>query len=358
MEKRKILIADDEQVIRELFVRFLDREGYQVAAAKDGLDASERIEGEDYDIVILDLKMPGADGMNVVKRARDLGKDPTVIIITGHATIETAKDAMKQGCFDYITKPFDMKDMISIVKRALDSRAWAEEKKGLEEQLRLKERLASLAEMGAGVAHEINTVNTSVKLFLEMLEPGLPESGKEREELNIVLNEVRRAGKMISRFLNFTKPDDTQLAMADINQIIKKSLDVFRQRLVKQEINVSTRFSGSLSMIACDPIKMEEVFLNIFSNSIDAMAKGGKLCIRTQVKGEKVAIEALDTGIGIPAENLSKVYTPFFTTKASGTGLGLSIAHRIIDEHKGVMKIYSRQNKWTLVRIELPISVT
>ncbi len=357
MNRPKVLVADDEQVIRNLFERFLGKQGYSVSTAADGLSTLNEIEKNNYDMLILDLKMPKMEGIKALKAIRQLNKDLIIIIITGYATVDTAKEAIRQGCFDYITKPFNIKDVNIIIKRAFDMRRLVEEKRKLKEKLETAQRLASLAQMGAGVAHEVNTVLTSIKLFLEMLKPKLPELKKEGKDIDLILSEIERCEKLIVRFLSFAKPEKAEFFKTDINKIIKRSLRFFRYKLIKQKITVVTKQTKDMPAILCDPIQIEEVFLNIFSNSIDAMAGGGRLAVRSGVLGEKAVITIKDTGIGIPEEHMKKLYNPFFTTKPRGTGLGLSIVHRIISEHKGIVEIISEENKGTSVRIELPIRV-
>ncbi len=355
MKKPKVLVADDEQVIRDLFETFLGKQGYSVTTASNGFDALNKIKKNNYDMLILDLKMPRMDGMSVLNKIKELKKtDLIIIIITGYATVATAKEAMKKGCFDYITKPFDIEDVSIVIKRAIETRRLTEEKKRYQEQVKTSEKLAALAQMGSGVAHEVNTVLTTIKLYLEMLRTKLP-STKEGKNIDLVLEEVERAERMINRFLKFSKPVEADFLKTDINKVINRSLRFLKYRMEEQKIKVLNESNQMLPKIYCDPTKMEEVFLNIFSNSIDAMPKGGDLIIRSELSDKSVVIVISDTGIGIPPENMLKLFNPFFTSKPHGSGLGLSIIYRIISEHKGTVTINSDQNKRTDVRIELPI---
>jgi signal transduction histidine kinase len=355
-EKPRILVVDDEQVIRDLFEKFLSKEDYIVSTAVDGLEVLEKVRNDYYNMLILDLKMPKMEGMEVLDRVRDLNRDLIIIIVTGYATLETAKEAIKKGCFDYITKPFNIEDVSIIIKRAFDVKRWSEEKKKLQEQLRVAERLASLAQMGAGVVHEINTMLTSIKLFLEMLKSKLPQTQKEAKNINLVLEEIGHAEKLIVRFLSFTKPEKGEFIKADINKLIKQNLQIFKYKLEKNNIEVLLDFKDETIGVLCDPLQIGEVFLNLVSNSIDAMPEGGCLTISSEVKEKNAVVIVSDTGIGISSEDMEKVFDPFFTTKPHGTGLGLSIVHRIIQEHRGSIKISSEKDKGTSVQIELPIS--
>ncbi|GBE05838.1 MAG TPA: response regulator [Nitrospirae bacterium] len=354
MKKLRVLVADDEQVIRELFEKLLCRQGYVVNTAVDGVDALEKVKRSHYDMLILDLKMPRMNGMEVLYKTKELKKDFIIIIITGYATIETAKEAIKLGCFDYITKPFDAEYIDIVIKRAVEMHALAERKRKLREQIRVAEKLNALAHMGAGVAHEVNTVLTGVKLFLEMLKPELSTMKKGRN-ITLVLEEVERAETLIRRFLTFSKPDKSEFLRSDINKVLNRSLELLKYRFKKQKIKVSNMSGRELPRIACDPAKIEEVFLNVISNSIDSMNKGGELVIRSEVSNGNAAIVISDTGTGIPAENMPKLSDPFFTTRPHGIGLGLSIVYRIIEDHKGTISVTSKKGKGTVVRVELPI---
>lgn len=354
-EKPKILVTDDEQVIRDLFKKFLSKEGFLVSTAADGLDALDKIQNNSFDMLILDLMIPKMTGMELVDKIRQFNKDLIIIIITGYATVETAKEAIKKGCFDYITKPFDVEDVNIIIKRAFDIKRWSEEKKKLQEQLQIAEKLASLAQMGAGVAHETNTVLTSIKLFLEMWKSRLPDTQNEAKNIDVILEEIERAEKLISRFLNFSKPEKAEFLKTDINKLIRQNLQIFKYKLEKNKIELLLEFKDEAIELFCDPVQIDEVFLNLVSNSIDAMPCGGRLAIGCEVRDKKALIVVKDTGIGISQEDLKRVFDPFFTTKPHGTGLGLSIVHRVIEEHKGLINITSEKNKGTSVRIELPV---
>lgn len=354
-QKLHILVADDEKVIRDLFTRFLSKKGYAVFTASDGFEALHKIKGDNFDILIMDLKMPRMSGMELLEEIRELKGDLIIIVITGYATIETAKEAMKQGCFDYITKPFNLDDIDIIIKRALDMRNLTEQKKRLQEQLEIAQRLAFLALMGAGVAHEVNTVLTSTKLFLELQKPKLEKMDNDRN-IGIILDEIERAENLICRFLNFAKPREPEFVVTDINKVIKKSLQFLKFRFEKQKIEINEELNPQLPQIFCDPADMDEVFLNIFSNSIEAMTNGGRLRIKSEFGEADIIITISDNGTGILPQDMPKLFTPFFSTKRQGTGLGLSIVHRIIDEHKGVITINSDKDKGTTVCIELPIN--
>lgn len=355
MEMTKILVADDEEIITQLLCRILTKQGYDIEIAQDGQQALEKIKKTHFDMVICDLKMPNMDGLTLIKRLKRLNKDVMIIIITAYATVQTAKEAMKLGCYDYITKPFEAEELSIIIKRALEARRLAIEKQKLREHLARTERLASLGQMAAGMAHEVNTALTSIKLFIEMIQTRITGGKPEDKNFSVILAEIERAEDLIERFLDFAKPQSMEFRQVDTNKIIQRSLEFLEYRFKKQKIKIIKGLDRLLPKVLCDPAKMEGVFLNLFINSIEAMPKGGRFNIKTGVSDGQVIADISDTGCGISKNNLEKIFDPFFTTKSDGSGLGLSIVHRIIDEHKGAISITSQENKGTQVRIELPI---
>jgi len=200
--KPSVLIADDEEVIRDLFVELLTKQGYRVSMAIDGLDALHKIKEDNYDMLILDLKMPRMDGMEVLDKIREMNKNLIIIVITAYATLETAKKAIKQGCFDYIAKPFDAGDISSLIRSAFIMRKAFENNK---KEVEVTERLVSLTQMAGVVVNEVNTVLTSTKLFLEMLRPGVIK-GKKGKNIRLILSEIERAENLIATFLKFARP--------------------------------------------------------------------------------------------------------------------------------------------------------
>ncbi len=352
---KRILIADDEEVIRDVYVRTLASENYELSTCINGLEAIERIQKDNFDMLILDLKMPKMDGLAVLKEIKMMGKDLAVIIVTGYATITTVKETLKLGCFDYLVKPFNIEELKITIKRAFNLKMLRDKNLKLQAELQRSEKLASLAQMGAGVVHEVNTILTSIKLFLEMFGARKTNTPKDNENINLILEEINQAEKLTARFLNFTKSESSEHIKIDIRKIIRRSLEVFGPKFKKNDINVSTSFKNEVIEILGDPLEIEEVFLNLFTNSIEAMPKGGALAVSFEVKEKKAVLIISDTGIGISKEDITKVFNPFFTTKPRGSGLGLAIVYRIIEKHKGAISITSEKDKGANVCIELPV---
>ena len=233
------------------------------------------------------------------------------------------------------------------------------ERKEMDEQLIMTGRLASIGELASGIAHELNNPLTSVIGFSQLLmEKEMP--GDMREDLGIICSEAQRAAGTVKNLLTFARKHAPVKQVTQINNVIE---DVLKLRAYEQKVNnieVNRRFAPDLPEIMIDQFQMQQVFLNIIVNAEYFMTeahKRGTLAITTERVGNTVRISFADDGPGIPKENLSRLFSPFFTTKdvGKGTGLGLSICHGIVSEHRGKIYVRSQLGKGATFAVELPI---
>ncbi|MBW7898712.1 Sporulation kinase E [Candidatus Brocadiaceae bacterium B188] len=233
--------------------------------------------------------------------------------------------------------------------------------KKIEEQIRRSERLASIGELAASIAHEIRNPLGAISNSVGMLRRDLSLMGDDQKLFDMVVEETDRLNSIISNFLTFAHPAEYHFVRSDILEIIDETLFLLEQDArFHEEIRVVKMYENDIPEIYVDRNWIRKVFWNLLVNSFDAMPRGGKIFIRVRkpIGHDKNEIEIViaDTGIGIPPEIMRKIFEPFFTTKKSkGTGLGLSIVHRIVDNHSGVIDVRSKQNKGTIFTMRLPI---
>jgi two-component system NtrC family sensor kinase len=234
------------------------------------------------------------------------------------------------------------------------------DRKKMEEQLILTDRLASIGQLATGMAHELNNPLTSVTGFSEMLlEKDLPEDIKE--DLVTINREARRAANIVKGLLTFTGEQGTEKVLVDINSIIQGVLQLRSYEQRTRNIEVDTRFASDLPQVMGNGTQLQQVFINIVINAEQAMvgAHGmGKLTIATERIGDIVRVSITDDGPGISPDNMKKLFTPFFTTRevGKGTGLGLSICHGIVTEHGGKLYAKSELGSGATFVVDLPIS--
>ena len=229
------------------------------------------------------------------------------------------------------------------------------DRKNLEQQIVQTEKLATIGQLAAGIAHEIGTPLNIISGNAEYIQMDLKESDPGYKELTTIIEQTKRISVMI-KVLDFARPKILSLQPVDISSVITSVLDFVRRQSEKNGIEIETTFENGSPNVYGDPALLYQVFLNVIINSFHAMTKGGKLYLKTFIEDEereKVVIMVRDTGEGISPENLRKLFTPFFTTKEAGkgTGLGLAVTQRIVQEHSGSIEIQSEVEKGTTVTI-------
>jgi signal transduction histidine kinase len=219
------------------------------------------------------------------------------------------------------------------------------------------EKLQSLGQLAAGIAHEINNPLTNATLGIQTAKKRLMGTAAPDDpvvqKLDAVEKNIDKASVIARELLQFSRQQDAEAVPFNVNDVVRGALTLMKYRLRDAVIHHDL---GSVRDVVGDLGKMEQVFINILSNATDAMPEGGDIFITTEQQGDDVQIRISDTGAGIPPENLSRVFDPFFTTKetGSGTGLGLSICYGIVKQHGGTIEISSTQGKGTTVTVRLP----
>jgi PAS domain S-box-containing protein len=228
----------------------------------------------------------------------------------------------------------------------------------LEEQLQLSEKMASIGLLAAGVAHEVNTPLTGISSFVQMLMQGAEPEDPRTKVLEKIERQTFRAAKIVNGLLNLARPAQVDSGAVDVNGVINDVLSLLEHQLRTGRLQVRKELSASAPIVQGIEYKLQQVFLNLFLNARDAMPKGGWLTVVTRLDGETAVIEVADTGSGIPADQLSRIYDPFFTTKdiGKGTGLGLSITYGIVQEHNGTIGCDSAIGQGTRFTITLPLA--
>ena len=235
-----------------------------------------------------------------------------------------------------------------------------QDKANLEEQVRHADRLATIGQLAAGVAHELNEPLGSILGFAQLAQkcPGLPPQAER--DIEKILNASLYARDIVRKLLIFAREVPPQKIKVNLNQSVEEALNFFRSRFAKEGIELICSLSPDLPDVDGDPSQLNQVIINLMVNALQAMPHGGDLRIQTLPGENQVSLIIKDTGVGMSEEVLKKIFTPFFTTKevGHGTGLGLPVAHGIILSHGGSIKVKSRVGQGTRFEIRLPIEET
>lgn len=252
-----------------------------------------------------------------------------------------------------------------VVLREAELKETGVELKRSQEAAARSQQLAALGRLAAGVAHEIRTPLTSLKLYLESIEDDVDISLETEEDYQVAMTQIRRMEATINRFLDFARPQAPILTDIDPAELIEEALLVAGPRARQQETLILPEVSAVLPRVRGDKKQLGEVLVNLMINALEALNAGGKLRIRAMVENGGsdpaegaqafVRIDVEDTGPGIERPNLPRLFDPFFTTKATGTGLGLSIAFTTLQRHGGMIKVRSREGAGTVFSVLIPV---
>jgi two-component system NtrC family sensor kinase len=403
----RVLIAEDEPTTRRILSGVLLKMGYEVIAAADGAEAWGFLQKpEAPKLLLIDWMMPQLDGLSLCRRIRETSACGYVyiIMVTARESRPDLLAGFEAGADDYIAKPVDpeeLKARLRVGQRVLELED-AQKKAGL--QLLQSEKMASVGQLAAGVAHEINNptgfVSSNLKTLADyqadllhlidyyrrlnaFLEQGLKagidlsETGpmlqeikaiEQQVDIDFILNDIPqlieesregtdRIKKIVLDLKDFAHPGADKICEVDINRGIKSTLNVVWNEL-KYKATVSKEL-GDIPKIQGYPQQLNQVFMNLLINAAQAIREKGEIQIRTLAVDGCVDVVIADNGIGIPRENLSKIFDPFFTTKeiGSGTGLGLHVVHNIVRKHGGSIAVKSEVGQGTEFQIRLPISM-
>jgi signal transduction histidine kinase len=398
----KVLIADDEAVSRFRLKSFLEKWGHEVVTAGDGAAAWDLFGQGDFAVVITDWVMPEMDGLELIRHIRSCQRPGYVFIIllTAKVQKEDLIQGMEAGADDFIGKPFDQEELrvrLRAGERIVQlEKTLAEQNRALRQAqaaMIQTEKLASLGQLAAGVAHEINNPITYVTNNLIVLQRDslaaldvlmrysaaraslareeadlAAELGRREEDIDLSyiqqnlprlfqtsLKGLERVRDIVKNLRAFARLDETTFTEVDVNAALETTLEILRHELKQKAIRLETHYQP-LPTVLGHPGKINQVFLNLLMNALQACAQGGKIEARTRPDAAGgVTVEVRDNGCGISADHLPHLFEPFFTTKpvGQGTGLGLSVSYGIVQEHGGVIEIESTPGHGSLFRVRL-----
>jgi signal transduction histidine kinase len=352
--KPHILVVDDELGPRESLKMILNPY-YNVHVAERGLQAVDILSKVPVDLVTLDLKMPGLTGINVLEKVKQRDPDIEAIIITGYGSLDTAIEGLRLGAFDYISKPFDVNHILSLVRRALERR-------------RAKAKLRQVkSDFLSNVSHELRTPLSVVVGFVYLLLNQV--IGKLTDDQQKVLETVYRNSEelleLIDNVLWMTSLNagDTgaMIDEFDAREVIQESIKRYDQVFREKRLELSMDVPQCRLSILSDRAKVERIFQNIFNNAVKFTSEGEiKVKARRSADGMGVEFEVADTGVGIEKNKMALIFEPFQQIDksnqraCSGLGLGLTVARRMAQLIGGTVEISSEPGAGTTVSMRFP----
>lgn len=351
-KKNKILIVDDAEDTVELLKKRFQAEGYDTAEAYNGEEGLQKVSEFNPDLIVLDIMMPKIDGYEVCQRlkADESTKYIPVLMLTAKGEVEHKVKGLDIGADDYLSKPFDYKELSARVRSLLSSKA-AHEKKAEEE------KSGALEQMMDQVAHEIRNPLTSIGGFARKVYGKLPEGDSNRKYMEMIIEDVAVLEDMIKKLIEIKTMAVCYLESANVNDIIRESLEVFDRDIKEKAIDVKMELLDTPPpMISSDRKLLKRALCNIIKNALEAMTESIKvLKITSKTREGSVVIEISDTGKGISKDKLKNIFDPFVTSKVYGPGLGLTFANKITQDHGGNIDVESEPDNGTTFTITLPL---
>ncbi|MFH1282966.1 MAG: response regulator [bacterium] len=378
---RNILLIDDEESVRELIPNIFPKEEYNIAAVKDGVTGIDMLKSNNFQVALVDIKMPGKNGIEVLKQLKADNPEIEVLIITGHGSMEETIQAMKHDASDFILKPFDNEELFLSVKKAFESYELRAENRRLIRELReekdrllkVNEKLRELDQMKSKfvstVSHELRTpltvIISTVNNILDGTVGDVPEY--HLKWLNMIKSNGQRLNSLIEDILDVSRlesaKEDKNRIRLDIVDLIRKVVSNLSSLAQKNKIKISVNAFESLPMVEAHVGRIEQVVTNLITNSIKFTPPDGLITINIKRKANFISIEVEDTGIGIAKENLKSIFDRFYQVqnnqdgRLKGIGLGLAIAKEIIAQHNGRIWAESQTGKGSKFTFTLPISL-
>jgi len=371
----KILLIDDEKATLSMLGLLLRAYGYSVLTAENAAAGLDIFEKEKPLIVLTDIKMPGMNGIQLLRKINELNQDAEVIMITGHGDIELAIQSMKFDATDFITKPINS-DVLEIalkrvnekIKLKAEVRNYTENLEKLVEEKTAKlveaERLAAVGQTVAGLAHAIKNVTSGLTGGVYVIETGVELDDKvyRSQGWEMIKRNIGRIERMVLDLLSYAKERQPAYQLCDPNLPAQEVFDLMRSKAEEYGVLFKCDLAADLPEVWFDPEGIHRCLLNLVTNAVEACSdadrskKSGEILLRSlKPEGWAIEYQVTDNGSGMDQETQNKVFRLFFSTKGSkGTGLGLMMAKKIIDEHKGVIEVISEKEQGTQFTVRLP----
>jgi two-component system NtrC family sensor kinase len=397
-DRQTILIVDDVPANIGVLVEFLEEKQFRVLVARDGEEALERCHLVQPDLVLLDVMMPGIDGLETCRRLKQHSETVQipVIFMTAMTDSDNVVAAFEAGGVDYVTKPIRITEVLARIQTHLALREMHRQLSAqntllqeANDRLLQAEKMASIGQLAAGVAHEINnpigfvscnlgSLQTYVMTLFGVIDDFQRAAGatpaiaarmvelKEAAEVDFIHQDVvtlmsesrdglQRVKDIVQALKDFSHVDNANTTCADLHRGLDSTLHIVNSE-IKNKAEVVKEY-GDLPLVECVASQLNQVFMNLLVNAAHAIAAKGVITIRTGCAGQWIWIEIADTGAGMGGETIQRIFDPFFTTKpiGIGTGLGLSVSYGIVKRHGGRIEVHSELGKGSRFTVHLPI---
>jgi len=384
-----ILIAEDDSATRLLMRNALEREGYRVEEAMDGLDAIETCQRVKPDMILMDAVMPKMNGFeaceHLKKKLGNNGNAVPILTITGLNDEASVERSYEVGAHDFITKPIHWPVLLQRMRRILDANSTKktlvrerhradEERTRLERQLRQAHKMEAIGRLTGGIAHDFNNILAAIMGYTDLIREKLAINDTEKPEE--YLYEISRAGErardLVKQMLSFSRQGEIKGQLIDMKFVVSEVGKLLRSTL-PSAIQLDFDLDRDLPVVLMDPVQLHQCVMNLCINACQVMEDKGKITVTLKkitvtdincdachqlFSGDHVELIVKDDGPGISDETLERIFDPFFTTKevGRGTGMGLAVVHGIVHQFNGHIRVITGRGEGAEFHLYLPVS--
>jgi two-component system sensor histidine kinase/response regulator len=375
-DKPNLLVIDDEIGICEGIQRVLEPESFQVDIALEGMTGLDLVRRNGYDLILIDVKMPQISGLDLIPLIHEVDPEIICIIITGYATVEMAVSAIKQGAYDFLTKPFSIDTLLLAVNQGLERRKLSVEAKRtaqVEAEARAlseeKDRLLALDQAKKQfirlVTHELKAPVSAIETYLTLILKGYVPPDKQKEILEKCVTRAREERRLIDDLLELGQLESAvsfQLSPVNPGDVLQEVVAEFQEEVKLKRLNLVLESEQEIPEIRAVPEQIKSLWSNLISNAVKYTPPEGRITVSLGREGNWLMGEVKDTGIGISQEDCQRIFSEFFRAKNAvdcgvpGTGLGLVIVKRVVESLGGTIKAESELDRGTTFRFQIPIN--
>ena len=364
--KGTVLLVDDEQIVRESLKEWLTMEGFDAHAAGGGEEALSFLKQMPVNVAVLDIKMPGMDGIELLGEINKRYPETMIVMMTAHATIESAVDCMRNGAYDYVIKPFPPEKLTNIISHGIALQNLKKAQEQLEQQVASADVYLKRAETLMNVGKFASQTSSELGDFLQKMMADITTSIKPMENYPQIKKDIEKSSHQIVNYLStlnkistVTQTFEATDQEISLNDVVSNSLLLAKRRPDVIQANITTKLSTPLPVTQAKIWSLVQVCNNLIYNAVHATPDFQPIVISTGTEEKNyVVLQISDHGIGIAENIITQIFDPFFSQwpNSQNVGLGLTISKNIIESFNGKIVIDSQVGEYTNVKILLPIS--
>lgn len=349
----KVLIVDDDAHLRETLRDLLEMEGYEVFEAASGSEAMSAVASDFYHIILMDFNLTDKTGIEVIKDIRKLNKDSQILMMTAHASLDTAVKAIQESVYDFLIKPVDFNYLKNAIRRAEEKLRLEQENERLvsilKEQNKELDRLNNMKSKFLSMAsHDLSNALMTLQISFEMLAASIKNpTDDQKKKMSFISTSIQQISRLVSDLVDWASIEQGKFRLEknyfEIDKLVEEIIVGPKARAAQKDVEITVEVvKEGLKMVCADKRRITQVILNLLENAIRHTSRGGKIIVRVEkVKDEDaVCVSVIDNGEGIPQDVLEKLFQSFYQPQGSKAGhgrlgLGLSISKEIIQSHNG-----------------------